>query len=638
MISRRSVLASGLVLAAARPLPGAAQTAGTEPPLLAAKVAKGQLPPMRERLPEVPVVVDMAGRGREIGRHGGDIRTIVSKVRDLRYITVYGYTRLVVYDEKLNLVPDILEQVDAKEDRIFTFTLRVGHRWSDGYPFTSEDFRYYWEDICNNSELSPYGPPDVLLVDGKKPHFEVIDERRVRFSWHAPNPRFIPHLAQPRPNFIYAPAHYLRKYHIRYSDPKELAAQAKQAKLRSWAALHNRLDDPYENANPEMPTLSPWVVVTKRPASRFIFERNPFYHRADSRGQQLPYADRIVVDIAAPGLFAAKANAGEVDLLARGLAMADVPVLREGEKINGYRTLLWPTAKGSAYALYPNLTVTDPVWRALNRDVRYRRALSLSIDRRMLNNALLFGLGTEGNNTVTAQCRLYKDTYRTLWAAYDPVKANALLDEIGLIRRDSHGFRLLSDGRRAEVIVEMDGEAGDLTDALTLIGEFWRDVGIKLFPKAQDRTNLRKRAYAGLTVMVAAQGMDTALVTSHMPPAELAPVSQTNYAWPRWGQYYESSGKLGEPVDMPGAKRLMELYASWLKSVDMREKDAIWHEMLALHADQQWVIGTVAGDIQPIVASNRLRNVPREGLFSWEPGALLGVYRPDEFYLSDKTV
>ena len=100
------------------------------------------------------------------------------------------------------------------------------------------------------------------------------------------------------------------------------------------------------------------------------------------------------------GLLAAKANAGETDLLFRGSRMSDVPILKEGEKAKGYKTLLWPNARGTELALYPNLNTADPVWRALNRDVRFRRALSLGIDRKTLNNALLFGLGTEGNNTV----------------------------------------------------------------------------------------------------------------------------------------------------------------------------------------------------------------------------------------------
>ena len=139
-----------------------------------------------------------------------------------------------------------------------------------------------------------------------------------------------PALAQPRPVFICAPAHYLKPFHVRYAPPDKLAERAAQAKLRSWAALFNRLNDPYDNTNPDMPTLNAWKIITRAPANRFIFERNPYFHRVDPEGRQLPYIDRLFIDLATASLFAPKANAGEVDLLARGLSMYDAPVLKEG--------------------------------------------------------------------------------------------------------------------------------------------------------------------------------------------------------------------------------------------------------------------------------------------------------------------
>ena len=118
------------------------------------------------------------------------------------------------------------------------------------------------------------------------------------------------------------------------------------------------MDDAYENANPAMPTLNAWRVVTESPATRFIFERNAYFHRVDPEGRQLPYVDRMVVDIASPSLFAAKANAGEVDLLARGISMNDIPVLKEGEAAEKYRTLLWSTGAARPMRYIPTSTRT----------------------------------------------------------------------------------------------------------------------------------------------------------------------------------------------------------------------------------------------------------------------------------------
>jgi peptide/nickel transport system substrate-binding protein len=611
--------------------PALAQTYA-ETPYFAERVSKRELPPVAQRLPATPIVVDLAAKGRRPGTPGGDIVSLVSRARDIRYISANAYARLVGYNEKLELQPDLLERIEAIEARIFTFTLREGHRWSSGEPFTSEDFRYFWEDIALNKELSPAGAPDFMLVDGQPPRVEVLDPRTVRYSWDKPNPRFLPTLAQPRDPYIYRPAHYLKRFHVKYADKAALDDAAKKQKLKSWAALHNRLDDMNEQTNPDLPTLQAWRVTNAAPANRFVFERNPFYHRVDARGQQLPYFDRILLDVAAGGLMAAKANAGETDLIFRGLTMADIPILKEGERAKGYKTLLWPSARGSEIALYPNLNVVDPAWRALNRDVRFRRALSLGIDRKTLNNALLFGLGVEGNNTVMSESPLFSPALRTANAGYDPQEASRLLDEIGLTKRNGAGIRLLPDGRELEIIVETDGEGGLIVDGLTLIAEFWREIGVRLFVKPQDRTVLRNRAYSGLTVMVAAQGLNNAIPTPLMPPTELAPMMQEFYSWPKWGQYVETKGKNGEACDMAEARQLLELYEQWMATGDPDTQARIWREMLQNHTDNQWTIGTVAGALQPIVVKAGMKNVPERALYSWEPTSLLGVYRMDEFY------
>lgn len=606
-------------------LPALAEQAG-EPPLLAEKVDKKKLPPMPERLPQTPLRVESNGR------YGGDIVTLVAKARDIRYISTYAYTRLVGYDRNLRLQPDLLESFENEGDKVFTFTLRAGHRWSDGSPFTAEDFRYYWEDVALNKDLSPAGPPEFMLMDGKPPRFEVLDERRVRYTWDKPNPRFLPQLAGAMDPGIYRASAYLKRFHAKYADKAALDEEAKKQKLKSWSALHNRLDDMKEQTNPDLPTLMPWRVTTAAPANRFVFERNPFYHRVDAQGQQLPYIDRIIMDVSAAGLFAAKANAGEIDLLFRGLSMGDIPVLKEGERAKGYRTLLWPYARGTELALYPNLNTADPVWRRLNRDVRFRKALSLGIDRRTLNNALLFGLGIEGNNGVVPESPLFSEELQTLNATYDPDQASRLLDEIGLTQRTGAGIRLLPDGRELEIIVETDGESSLVVDGLTLIGEFWREIGVKLFVKPQDRTVLRSRAFAGRTVMVAAQGFDNAIPTPIMPPTEYAPMKQDNYSWPMWGQHVETKGQNGETVDIPEAKRLLDLYATWMSTADEHVQAQVWREMLRNHAENQWVIGTVAGALQPIVARQGLDGLPARALYSWEPTAMLGIYRIDEIY------
>ncbi len=602
-----------------------------ETPSLEAQVASGALPPAAQRLPAEPLVVDLKGRGRQEGVHGGEIRTLIGGARDVRLAVVYGYARLVGYDEKYQIVPDILRDVEVEEGRIFTLRLREGHRWSDGAPFTSEDLRYFWEDVALNTDLYPSGPPELMLVDGQQPVFTVLDETAVRYEWPAPNPRFLPALAAARPPFVYRPAHYLKQFHASHADEAALAAAVAAEGARNWAALHNRRDDMYNFDDPNLPTLQPWMNTTARNAQRYVLVRNPFYHRVDANGRQLPYVDTIDMTVAAGGLIPAKTNRGEVDLQQRGLSLTDAPVLRRGESSGGYVTHLWTSGYGSEIALYPNLNYNDPVWREVLRDVRFRRALSLAINRDTINKSLFFGLAKPGAMAALPASPLYDASLSQSWAELDRDRANALLDDMGLTRGPDR-VRRLSDGRRLEVIAETAGERQQEIDALELIAEMWREVGVGLIFRPLDRDILRNKVYAGESMMPVWFGWNLGVPTAEAAPSELAPVDQAVFSWPKWGQYVQTGGGVGEPVDMPEAERLMGLFRAWNAAASEDEKADVWREMLAIHADQVFAIGLVSAAPQPVVVSARLRNLPEQAVFAWEPGAHFGVHRIDELF------
>jgi len=612
---------------------GAAPASLQEPPALQAAVEAGTLPPVSDRLPRNPRVVPETPN-RATGQPGGELRMLVGRAKDVRLLVVHGYARLVCYDETLELVADIAERVEVEDGRIFTFTLRKGHRWSDGQPFTTEDLRYWWEDVANNRELSPSGPPTLMLVDEQPPAVEVIDEVTIRYSWPKPNPYFLPALAGARPEFIYRPAHYLKPYHASYADPATLEAKVKEMNMRNWAALHNRIDNLYRFDNPELPTLQPWMNTVPPPSERFVAKRNPYYHRIDAAGQQLPYIDQVVLLVANSQLIPAKTGAGDSNLQAVGLNLSDYPFLKSEEERSKFNVRLWRTVRGSQYALYPNLNVSDPIWRGLMRDVRFRRALSLAVNRDEINQLIYFGLGLPGNQSVLPDSPLYKSDYREAYASFDAKTANKLLDEIGLTERDGEGIRRLPDGRPLEIVVETAGENTQETDILQLIHDSWLQAGVKLFSKPSQREVLRNRIFAGETMMTLWFGYENGVPSADMSPWEFAPTAQHSYHWPRWGQYRETKGSAGEPVDLPEAKALLELYEQWALATSKEQRRSIWHRMLEINAEQVYTIGLVAQIPQPIVVSHRLRNVPEEAMYNWEPGAQFGIYRPDSFWFA----
>ncbi len=610
-----------------------------EPPYLLPAVQVGELPAIKERLPSDPSIVDLNATRLpdeiQPGRHGGQIRLLMGRAKDIRMLVVYGYARLVGYDRELNIVPDIARAVEVEEGRIFTFHLRRGHKWSDGQPFTTEDFRYYWEDIANNAEASPTGLPKLLRVGGEGPKVDFIDDLTVRYTWNHPNPYFLPALAGASPLYLYRPAHYLKPFHPRYQDPDTLTQMVEDTGQRNWVALQFKYGRQYRNDNPALPTLQPWVLATKPPADRFIFKRNPYYHRIDSAGRQLPYADEVALIVASAKLIPAKSGAGETDLQARSLSFSDYTFLKQGEVKNDFSVRLWQTAKGAHIALFPNLNAADPVWRPLLRDVNFRRALSMGINRHEINQAIYYGLAIEGNNTVLPQSPLYKPNYAKVWTQFDLDEANRLLDALGLDKRDGHDIRLLPDGRPMEIIVETAGEDTEQTDVLELVRDSWLQLGIKVFSKPLQREVLRNRIFAGTTIMSVWFGLENGIPTPDSSPQELAPTDQQHLQWPKWGQYYQTNGSAGEAIDMALPRRLASLNEAWIVAENSETRAEIWHEMLEIYTNNVYSIGLVSGVRQPVVVNNRLRNVPTEGIYNWDPGAHFGIYRPDTFWLEN---
>jgi peptide/nickel transport system substrate-binding protein len=602
---------------------------------LAPLVEQGKLAPVEQRVPEEPDVALMREPGQVIGRSGGVLSQIMGRASDIKKMAAFGYARLVKYNRQYQLVPGLLRAIDVKDARVFTLHLRKGHRWSDGQPFTTEDFRYWWEDVALNPELSPGGPPQEMLIDGEPPIVDVIDEVTIRYTWQKPNHFLLPALAAATPLYIYRPSHYLKRFHIRYANPEKLAEELRKRRQRNWADLHANRDRIYRFDSPEMPTLEPWVLTTPPPADRFVFERNPYYYRIDKEGRQLPYIDQVAVIIAAPKLIPAMVGAGEVGLQARGVQFNNYTLLKQDEKRGDYDVRLWRSGSGSQLALYPNFNAKDPQWRALIHDVRFRRALSSAIDRHEINQVIYFGLARESNNTVLPDSPLFRPEYQTLWADFNLKRANALLDELSLTQRDSRGIRLMPNGRPLEIIVETAGEGYEQSDVLELIRDNWAKAGVALFIKPITREVLRKRVTAGSTVIMAFNGLDNGIATVNTPPSELAPTGEDQYQWAQWGLYYVSGGRTGQAPDLPAAQKLMQEYRAWSTAESDADKAAAWHAMLKISADEVITIGTVNAVPQPVVISRRLHNVPETALYSWEPGGHFGVYEPDTFWLSD---
>lgn len=631
-VTRRTTLA----LLASALVPGAARAAFVDAKYFEPLIASGALPPLEQRLPKVPRIINLGKLGRQPGTHGGNVRMLIGGQRDIRFMPINSYARLIGYDEHFGFHADILERYEIEDGKVFTFRLREGHRWSDGSLLTSEDFRYFWEDVALNREIHKGGPPADLMVDGKPPRVEILDELTIRYSWDSPNPDFLEKIAAPSPARLFLPAAYMKQFHIKYQDAETLAKMAKKQKVEDWSNLHIKMSRQVRPENPDLPTLDAWRNTTAPPAEQFVFERNPYYHRIDENGLQLPYIDRFLLNVSSSEIIAAKTASGDSDLQMSGLDFSDYTFLKDAEKRYPLKVELWTRIQGSRMALLPNLTCNDDVWRGLFQDARVRRALSVAINRHEINMVCFYGLAHESADTVLPESPLFRPEFAKAFAEYDPDLANRLLDEAGLTARDERGIRRLPDGRSASIIVETAGESTLETDVLELVTDHWRQIGISLFSRPTQRDVLRKRALGGEVQMSVMMGLDNGIPTADMLPSGLAPTGDEQLQWPLWGVHYLSGGSDGRAPDLAPVVELLGLLKTWRGTVNAEAREAIWLKMLQIHASEVFSIGIVNGTLQPIVHSSRLKNVPKKALYGFDPTSYLGVYMPDTFWYGEE--
>ena len=279
-----------------------------------------------------------------------------------------------------------------------------------------------------------------------------------------------------------------------------------------------------------------------------------------------------------------------------------VPFLRKNRAARrAIASYLWNTGVPSTVAIYPNLTTSEPVVRKLLHDRRFRQALSLGINREEINQILYYGLGLPGQNTVLRSPAGHEEP-RMAYARFDLAQANRLLNAMGLTARDGRGFRLRPDGWRLDLIVETSGEETEHTDVLELVKDTWGDLGIELLIRPSQLEVFRRRVFSGEAMMSAYNGnFGFGLPTPDMSPDWLAPVSQQQLQWPKWGAYFEARAGRGEAptIRRPGASSSSTSDGSCPATRTSALR--VWAEMLDINAEEVFTIGIVGGTLQPIV-------------------------------------
>ena len=592
-----------------------------EAPMLAAMVSAGDLPPVEERISDEPLVVQPLER---IGRLGGQLN-VTMRSDDFWGPQSYMHLEELVAKARPDLVqvlPNVAKGLEAASDaRSFTLYLRSGMKWSDGAPFGADDFMFWYEDVLHNEDLTPR-VRSVWRPGGEILRLRKIDDTTVHFEFSAPVPGFL-HLLSDRAgtgtqkNGPFQPRHYLEQFHIDYND--KAGDLATEAGFEEWYQLYSAKRRYSDGSYAEgLPVVDPWYAETVA-LDHVLITRNPYYWKIDTAGNQLPYLDHVLGQLAgSTELVAAKAISGEQDVGAGiyggSMTINKFPVFMQNASRNNYRVSLERTVTdpfATEVTILLNHTVEDPVLRELFNTPKFKHALSHAINRDEINDLVFQGVGTPRGAAIQAQAAYGALDYQENYIAYDPELAKRLLDEIG-IPVGADGMRLRPDGTPLELIITIAGNRrASIPPTIELVIDHWGDVGIKAsINDAGPRSGLWDQFRANES-QISVWGIDE----SEYFLTEVGPQWWSGgWFWARlWHLWYATDGEEGEEPS-PAAKAFIEAWRTIPVTADDAERQRLGHDALANLGENLWFMGVIAPGPDVRFARNNLKNIDLDRL------------------------
>ncbi|GAB4577023.1 MAG: ABC transporter substrate-binding protein [Roseibium sp.] len=626
MTAATLLASSGLVSAA---------WAFNEAPILAERVGAGELPPVDERLPTKPTVVN----AMEVGQYGGKWQRAFKGPGDRWGPTKLMEERVLKYgmdaDGNVILTPAYIESYSVNGDSSeFTFTLLDGLKWSDGHPVTTEDVSFWYNDIFLNETLTPSF--ETYLAPGGEPlEIEIVDERTFKVKFKQPYVYFLNILAQDstggpsldRPSFI-APAHYLKQFNNHHATAEELAKAAADYQVEDWTKLWGSKGSVTAWwFNEDLPVITAWKVQGGVNGDKVTMVRNPYYWAVDQAGNQLPYIDVIEHRLfEAQDAFNLMIVQGQIDMQQRYVTANDFTFYKENAEKGGYDVK--SSRSANVWSLVPNLTVQDEVLRGLFETPEVRQALSIAVDRETINELAFSGLGEPRSASPISGSPYFDPELETHWTEYDPDAANELLDAAGLTERDADGYRLRSDGQRFTIVVENNNDA--YTNVLEILSENYADVGIELLPRLIDRTQWDDNRKNNNFQMQLVPFDRLSIV-----PADPRIMMGSDFFANEYFTWYRTGGESGiEPAaDHP----IRDVWAAWDRATSapsIEEADAATMEMITGFVDAGWVIGLVGEVATPVIVKNSFHNL-RDGFVEDNITRGIGIAGTQQMWISE---
>ncbi|MFW6256720.1 MAG: ABC transporter substrate-binding protein [Bacillota bacterium] len=594
-----------------------------ESPMLKEKVDEEELPPVEERLPDNPVVVEPE---EEIGKYGGDI-TFTQFGPEGLGVNGHVQTEPPLMKnrdfENLKTIPNFAKDWEYTNDgKTFTLYLREGVRWSDGEELTTEDIMFWYEDILQNEELTTSITPDYR-PSGELMEVEAIDDYTVEFNFEIPYYKFHENMDGTWYSGLdfFVPSHYLKEYHIDYNEDADELAE--EEGFDSWVQyFNNRNSWEFQNPVPvDRPVLSAWKPVEVTSNGR-IYERNPYYFKVDPEGNQLPYIDEQKT-VYTPDAESRLSNvlSGEIDYISAFLSFADYPTIKKNEDEGDYNAWIGDSLWASRVTLsFQQQPVDDEdMWEILG-DKRFRQALSLAIDRSEIKELVFMGQGEEralAYNPGTVET--FKEEWAEAYADYDPERAKELLDDMGVVDQDDDGWREKPNGDDLLVNLLANSSRSVAISTAEMAEGYWKDIGVNINMDSVEEGLFFDEIFEGQTHIA------TWFMVGSLPPwDQYIPDETTVFAYGNWLMDYdfyndklavdeipESRADIAE--EPPEEIKEWDRWGHMVNHVEPEEQDELLTKIGDRVAEEVPSIGTVGQAGHVGVSAKGLRNVRKVG-------------------------
>ena len=634
-------------------------TTYTQAPMLDELVAAGTLPPVKDRLPENPKVADdrsadyLEGGAFEIGTYGGTIRsgTITPNYNADVFIMLTENLLTMVDTYSGVVTPNIVEAYTVNDDFTeYTFTIRKGLKWSDGSEVTMDDYRFAFEDVIFNTELTPVVDSFLRaggMSAGNPLTFTVLDDSTFKITFDQPYGGFLTHLSvagwKGYASYL-KPSHFLKQFHKAYAEEEHGSLDAYYEFLKPyaeamgytdpaedgvWAKIFNQIDcvagemtnssvmltsKVYAAAGmtQDFPVLYPWVLSSDE-NNVVTWTRNPYYFKVDASGQQLPYCDYVTSTLYEnQEMLQMQVISGACDYLRESATINNVSLYLENEAAGGYKVHYYslnntPTdcMINMNYGLNTDGTVKDDeqsqAWQEVIGDKRFREALACAVDVDEIIESVYAGFAEP-------------DSYYQALYPYDPAHANALLDEMGVVDIDGDGFRETPSGKKLQWMISNAADASDIVPVCELLVEYWNTaLGLNVTATTSESSLLA-----------------TSVSANEVPMRVIwAPIDITwfNLNWgqntfgPLWNTWYANGGlnaaagtDVGGIVPPEEVKQFYTLLESVMTNSPDQTVATVLPELHQLVADNLWVLIPLQNVQQSVIANAKLHNIPVGGV------------------------